>query len=105
MQDNGIVRGSEQSAQPLIIGVTTVYVHTDIHTVEVENPDGNTHTEWEYREVTYDKDEYIQMMHDEITENRAGIMETYEGSEQNASDIKDLREATIELYEMIGGGE
>jgi hypothetical protein len=78
MQDNGIVRGSEASAQPLVIGVTTVYVHTDIHTVEVEDPDGNTHTEWEYREVTYDKDEYIHMMTDEITGLGDAIVEMSE---------------------------
>lgn len=64
MKDNGIVRGSIDQAKPLIVGVTTVYVHTDIHEVEVEDVDGETHTEYEYHEYTYDKDEYIYKVAD-----------------------------------------
>lgn len=64
MKDNGIVRGSIDQAKPLIVGVTTVYVHTDIHEVEVEDIDGETHAEYEYHEYTYDKDEYIYKVAD-----------------------------------------
>ena len=59
MKDNGIVRGSVDQAKPHIIGVTTVYVHTDIHEVEVEDTDGTTHVEYEYHEYQYTKEEYI----------------------------------------------
>lgn len=37
----------------------------------------------------------------DISDNREGIMETFEEAESNSSDISDLREAVIELYEMI----
>lgn len=66
MIDNGIVRGSAEQAVPLIIGVTTVYVHKDICEVEVEVFGGETHTEWEYHEYTYDKDEYIKLISERV---------------------------------------
>lgn len=62
MIDNGVVRGSKSQAKPLIVGLTTVYVHTDIHEVEIEDSEGVKHTEWEYHEYTYEKDEYIYMI-------------------------------------------
>lgn len=61
MQNNGTVRGGKKSSKPLIVGKTTVYVHTDIHEVEVGEGD-NKRIEYEYQETTYTKDEYIQMM-------------------------------------------
>ena len=64
MIDVGIVHGGEEQAKPLIVGKTTVYVHTDIHEVEVPDHDDpeQTHIEYEYHEYTYDKDEYIELM-------------------------------------------
>lgn len=58
MIDNGIVRGSKAQAIPLIIGKTLVYVHEDIHEVEVSDENGEVHIEWEYHEYTYNLDEY-----------------------------------------------
>lgn len=72
MIDNGIVRGSVDQAKPLIIGVTTVYVHTDIHEVEIEE-EGETRIEYEYHEYTYDKDEYIELMSKQNEKNTADI--------------------------------
>lgn len=51
MQDMGIVHGSSTQAVPLIVNKDTVYVHTDITLIE----EGL----YEYRELQYDKDEYI----------------------------------------------
>ena len=58
MIDNGIVRGSKAQAIPLVIGKTLVYVHENIHEIEVSDENGRTHTEWEYHEYTYNLDEY-----------------------------------------------
>jgi hypothetical protein len=55
MKDCGIVRGDAVQACPLVIGKDTVYVHTDINQVPGKEL-------WEYREIQYGKDEYIQMM-------------------------------------------
>ena len=61
MKDYGTVQGSESQAKPLIVNKTTVYIHTNIHTVETEYG-----TVYEYNEIQYDKDEYIQMMAEQI---------------------------------------
>ena len=37
----------------------------------------------------------------DITDNREGLIETYEATETNSSDISDLRNAVIEIYEML----
>lgn len=61
MRDMGIVQGSAAQAVPLIVGVDTVYVHTDIKPIPSteENPNEGL---FQYHEVQYDKDEYIQLM-------------------------------------------
>lgn len=55
------VYGSAAQAVPLIVGKTTVYVHSNIEEVldeETQEPTGI----YKYDEVRYGKDEYIQMM-------------------------------------------
>ena len=42
---------------------------------------------------------------DQIAETREGLMETYEATDLNASDIADLRVAIEEVYELLEGGE
>ena len=61
MINKGIVRGSAQQAIPLIIDKDTVYVHTNIHTVEVDDIE-ETRIEYEYNEVQYTKDGYIKLV-------------------------------------------
>lgn len=63
MIDKGIVRGSESQAKPLIVGVDTVYVHTNIEQVAT---DDNSEV-YQYNEIQYDKDEYTQIMSENIT--------------------------------------
>jgi hypothetical protein len=60
MKDMGIVQGSAEQAQPLIIGKDTVYVHTVI----VQGEDGL----YQYHEIQYDKDEYIKVLAEKIAE-------------------------------------
>ena len=106
MIDVGTVQGSKEMAIPVWVGKSTVYVHDNIHKVEdPEFPDSDL---YEYHEVQYTKDEYLQMMVEQqaantadIADNREGIMETFEETESNSTDIADLREAVMELYEMI----
>lgn len=71
------VRGSKELAVPLIIQKTTVYVKVNIH--EVESEDDIELYEWD--EYQYDKDEYIEIMQNEIIkrdqENKAEIEKIY----------------------------
>lgn len=89
MVDMGIVQGSEAAAQPLVIGKTTVYVHTDIQKVDMVDEQGNqVEGLYQYHEIQYDKDEYIQLqsekqdkLADDITTTQLALMELYESME------------------------
>ena len=78
------VQGSYEQAQPLIIGKTTVYVHTNI--VQATDEDGNiVDGLYVYDEVQYTKDEYIQMIAEknetlerDLTDTQLAIAEIYE---------------------------
>lgn len=50
------VTGSKAQAQPLIVGATTVYVHENLQKVEGEEE------LYTYREIQYDKNEYIALI-------------------------------------------
>lgn len=80
MKDMGIVRGSEEQAKELIVGFDTVYVHKNIKKLE----DGI----YQYEEIQYDKDEYIELM--------AKTNKTLE------KQVTDTQLALTELYEMKG---
>ncbi len=80
MKDMGIVRGSEEQAKELIVGFDTVYVHKNIIKLE----DGI----YQYEEIQYDKDEYIELM--------ASINKILE------KQVTDTQLALTELYEMKG---
>ena len=67
MIDKGIVQGSESQAKPLIVGVDTVYVHTNITKVETDAEGKTVEGLYQYNEVQYDKDEYIQFMSEKNT--------------------------------------
>ena len=55
----GFVQGDEEQAKPIVVAKSKVYIHTDIEYL----PDEKT---WQYREIQYDKDEYLQLMADYI---------------------------------------
>lgn len=69
------VRGSAAQAVPIIVGKDTVYIHTNIHNVDVENPDGSTHTEYEYDETQFNKDEYIAYLNSQLLEVQQYIID------------------------------
>jgi len=87
MKDMGIVRGSASQAALLIIGKDTVYVHTDIEKLDVDE-DGFEQG-FQYREIQYSKDEYIKLM--------------AEKNESAERQLMNLQLALCEVYEMIGG--
>ncbi len=68
MKDFGIVYGSAEQAEPLIIGIDTVYVHTDISPI-------NENT-FSYYEVQYTKDEYIKLMSEKYSELENQLINT-----------------------------
>ena len=78
MKDMGIIKGTKESALPLIIGKTKVYVHTDIkeepriEIVRKKDDEGNVVEEevqvgtiYTYHEVQYDKDEFLLLQAEE----------------------------------------
>lgn len=88
MKDIGIVQGSAAQAVPLVVGVDTVYVHTDITHLPPDE-DGNDRG-FGYHEIQYDKDEYIKI-----------IGETNASVEQQ---LTDTQLALVEVYELVWGG-
>lgn len=78
MTDYGVVTGSEAQAQELIIGVDTVYVHTDIKKLDQKDEQGNDMNLYQYHEVQYSKDEYIRLLNSQVTETQEAIADIYE---------------------------
>lgn len=80
MKDMGIVQGSIEQAKELIVGVDTVYIHTEIEKIENEDL-------WRYKEIQYTKDEYIKLLADK---NKA-----------LEKQIEDTEVALLQLYESM----
>lgn len=78
MTDYGVVTGSEAQAQELIIGVDTVYVHTDIKKLDQKDEQGNDMNLYQFHEVQYSKDEYIKLLNSQVTETQEAIADIYE---------------------------
>ena len=87
MIDKGIVRGSKSQAKPLIVGVDTVYVHTNITRIETDADGKKIDGLYQYNEVQYDKDEYIRLMS--------------EKNEALEEQMTQAQEAMCEIYEML----
>lgn len=89
MFDMGIVHGSKEAAQPLVIGKTTVYVHTNIQKVEGKDEHSEEIQDmYSYHEIQYGKDEYIKLQS--------------EKQDQLEEDINTTQLALMELYESMG---
>lgn len=70
MKDMGIVCGSETQAKPVVVGVDTVYEHTDITQVTEPDEQGNIPEGlFRYHEYQYTKDEYIDKLMVQNEEN------------------------------------
>lgn len=71
--------------EPIEIDEYSVYINTDISEISVET-DGETHTEYEFNQVRYDKNEYIKLMSEQntaletqLTDTQLALCEIYEG--------------------------
>lgn len=58
----GKVQGALEQAQPLVVNVDTVYVHTNIKKLEKDSLGNPVDNLYEYDEVQYTLSEYIQML-------------------------------------------
>ncbi|MCD7947014.1 MAG: hypothetical protein LUG13_01785, partial [Oscillospiraceae bacterium] len=77
VKDMGIIGCSKEQAVPLIIGKDTVYVHTDIQEITVDDEFlGTDQVAYQCHEVQYGKDEYIQMMAEKNSELESQLTET-----------------------------
>lgn len=83
------VHGSEQAAQPLVIGKDTIYVHANIRQEQVEDLNA-TRTEWVYDEYQFSIDEMPQAI---SLFNKLQSLET-----------ELLKECILELSEQLYGG-
>lgn len=103
MVDLGRVRGSEGASKPLIISKDTVYVHTDIQKIVEIMPDGTEWEVWEYNEVQYDKDEYLELVVKQKNDLQAELDLMQVAMLENTENISDMQMAIISLNEK--GGE
>lgn len=88
MKNMGIVQGSAEQAQELIVGIDTVYVHTNIVPVTQDAEGNPIEGLFQFNEVQYDKDEYIKVMAE-----KNAAMET---------ELTSTQLALVEIYESIG---
>lgn len=58
------ILGSKEQALPVIVGKTTVYVHSNIKKLDTDPLGNPTDNLYQYDEIQYTKDEYIQLMTD-----------------------------------------
>lgn len=66
---------STQKPEPIVVDEYSVWVCTDIAEISVEF-EGEVHTEYEFNQVRYLKDEYIKLMDAKSRELEAGITDT-----------------------------
>lgn len=83
MVDYGRIRSTVRP-EPKVIDEFSVWVNTDIQEVEVDH-DGDVHTEYEFNQVQYSKDEYIKMIDEknasletQLTDTQVALCEVYE---------------------------
>lgn len=75
------VHGSKEASAELIIGLDTVYVHSNVRKVTEAGPDGIVPEDlYVYDEIQYEKDEYIKLMADKSAQLESDTA-------QNRSDI------------------
>ena len=91
MVDYGRIRSTVKPEEK-VVDDYSVWVNSDIEKIEVTTPvsdeENETHTEYEFNQVQYSKDEYIKM----IDEKNAKLEST----------ITDTQMALCEVYELMG---
>lgn len=84
MIDYGIVR-STIKPDKIEIDEFSVWVNSDIKEIDVQSED-ESHTEYEFKQVRYTKDEYIKLIDEknttlesQLTDTQLALCEIYEG--------------------------
>lgn len=87
MTDYGIVRSSVKP-EPIKINEYSVYINTDIESINETYEDGTSFNGYSSHMIRYDKDEYIRMIIEEnsnlskqVIETQLGLCEVYEKME------------------------
>ncbi|MCI9085775.1 MAG: hypothetical protein HFE51_05055 [Clostridia bacterium] len=85
MMNIGIVRGNSEQAKELVIGKDTVYIHTNIIPLKTDSRGNEVEDLFQFNEVQYDKDEFIELlanqnaeMTDRINNTQLALCELYE---------------------------
>lgn len=83
MVDYGRIRSTVRPEEK-VVDEYSVWMNTDIQEVEV-TMEGDTHTEYEFNQVQYSKDEYIRMIDDrnatlekQLDDTQLALCEVYE---------------------------
>lgn len=76
MKNMGIVQGNSEQAKELIIGKDKVYVHTNITTITTDARGNKVTDLFQYNEIQYDKDEYIEILAKQNADFSSGLTNT-----------------------------
>lgn len=76
MKDMEIVIGNGEQAKELVIGKDKVYVHTDITPITEDNRGNAVENLFQFNEIQYDKDEYIELLANKNAELENGLTDT-----------------------------
>lgn len=85
MKDIGTRYGNSDTA--LVVGKDTVYVHSNIQKVDTDSEGNLVENLWQYHEIQYGKDEYIELL---STENK-----------KISNQVTDTQLALVEVYELL----
>lgn len=87
MKDMGIVQGNGEQAKELVIGKDKVYLHTDITPITTDNRGKPVEDLFQFNEIQYDKDEYIELiakknakLENDLTDTQVALCEIYEAN-------------------------
>lgn len=101
MIDKGIITGSEEQAKPLIVGKDTVYVHTNIKKLQTDTDEIEVDELYQYHEIQYDKDEYITLMSDELTDAQLSLTDVDIHQIETEQSLTDIDIRLIELEDKL----
>ena len=73
MKDMGIVQGSFAQAQPLIVGVDVIYIHTDITKIETDSMGNSVDNLYQYNEILCTKEEDIEIQGKTLEKQKSDI--------------------------------
>lgn len=91
------VCGSQEAARPVIVGKTTVYVHSNIREIEVtDEASGKTSAEYVYDEIQYTRKEWEQILAEGHEDTANALCELDAG-------LEEVKDALCEIDEILEG--